>query len=108
MEREGYLLFSLVVFVGVLSLHLSRTEAAIGLPPDAKYLTRKYYKKLNTCANAEAFVKHQVQVYWNKDHSITAKLVKLLYADCMVNVGSFPHLNAFISSFDKLQFCFLF
>ncbi|CAI9761659.1 unnamed protein product [Fraxinus pennsylvanica] len=85
MEREGYLVFSLLVFVGALSLHMSRTEAAIGLPPDAKFLRRQYYKKLNTCENAEAFVKHQVQVYWSKDRSITAKLVKLLYADCMVN-----------------------
>ncbi|KAL2507244.1 putative peroxidase 61 [Forsythia ovata] len=86
MERGGYLnIFSLVVIVGVVSLHMSRTEAAIGLPLDGKSLRRQYYKKLNICLNVEAYVKHQVKVYWSKDHSLTAKLVKLLYADCMVN-----------------------
>lgn len=51
--------------------------------------TRQYYKKTNTCANAEAFVKHQVKKFWEQDHSITPKLLRLLYSDCMVTVMSF-------------------
>ncbi|XP_010672273.2 probable peroxidase 61 [Beta vulgaris subsp. vulgaris] len=46
--------------------------------------TRQYYKKTNTCANAEAFVKHQVKKFWEQDHSVTPKLLRLLYSDCMV------------------------
>ncbi|KAL3619916.1 hypothetical protein CASFOL_034828 [Castilleja foliolosa] len=59
--------------------------AAVTLPPDAKLLKRHFYKKLNTCANVEAFVTHQVKLWWDHDKTITPKLLKLLYADCMVN-----------------------
>ncbi|XP_057502714.1 probable peroxidase 26 [Actinidia eriantha] len=54
-------------------------------PPEDKPLIRHYYKKHNTCANVEPFVKHQVSLFWSKDKSLTAKFLKLLYADCMVN-----------------------
>ncbi|XAR71098.1 Peroxidase [Bertholletia excelsa] len=60
-------------------------EAAVSLPPEDKPLVLHYYKKLNTCANVEPFVRHQVKIHWNKDQNLTGKLVKLLYADCMVD-----------------------
>ncbi|KAK4433780.1 putative peroxidase 61 [Sesamum alatum] len=86
MKGEGLnlMLVSLVVALG-LSLYVGRMQAAVTLPPDAKPLKRQFYKKLNTCANVEAFVSHQVKLWWQEDKSITAKLLKLLYADCMVN-----------------------
>lgn len=86
MERGGVLLFSLLALA--MSLHIGYLRAAVTLPPEDRPLTRHFYKKLNTCANVEAFVKHQVTLFWNQDKSITAKLFKLLYADCMVNVST--------------------
>lgn len=89
MKREGLdlIVISVVVALG-LSLYAGRmTQAAVTLPPEAKPLQRHLYKKLNTCANVEPFVKHQVKLWWNRDKSITPKLLKLLYADCMVNVS---------------------
>ncbi|KAL0392484.1 UNVERIFIED_CONTAM: putative peroxidase 61 [Sesamum radiatum] len=86
MKGEGLnlMMVSLVVALG-LSLYVGRMHAAVTLPPEAKLLKRQFYKKLNTCANVEAYVTYQVKLWWDKDKSITAKLVKLLYADCMVN-----------------------
>ncbi|GMP78657.1 hypothetical protein CsSME_00034508 [Camellia sinensis var. sinensis] len=60
-------------------------NAAVTLPPEDAPLIRHYYKKHNTCANVEPFVRHQVMLYWSKDKSLTAKFLKLLYADSMVN-----------------------
>ncbi|KAK6118623.1 hypothetical protein DH2020_047615 [Rehmannia glutinosa] len=86
MKGEGLnlMVISVVVAIG-LSLYVGQMQAAVTLPPDAKPLKRQFYKKLNTCANVEAFVKYQVKLWWDEDKSITAKLLKLLYVDCMVN-----------------------
>ncbi|XP_057777807.1 probable peroxidase 26 [Salvia miltiorrhiza] len=87
MRREGgfdFIVISLVVALG-LSLYVGRMQAAVTLPPEAKPLQRHFYKKLNTCANVEAFVNHQVNLWWNREKNITAKLLKLVYSDCMVN-----------------------
>ncbi|KAH6778385.1 Peroxidase superfamily protein [Perilla frutescens var. frutescens] len=88
MKREAggfdLIAISLVVALG-LSLYVGRMQAAVTLTPESRLLKRQFYKKLNTCDNVEAYVKHQVQLWWNQDKSITAKLLKLLYADCMVN-----------------------
>ncbi|KAJ8538559.1 hypothetical protein K7X08_027780 [Anisodus acutangulus] len=87
MEKfSGFLVILLpfMIFAAV-SLNAGCTNAAVFLPPEDKPLVRHYYKKLNTCANVEPFVRHQVKLYWDKDKTITAKLLKLLYADCMVN-----------------------
>ncbi|KAL0387994.1 UNVERIFIED_CONTAM: putative peroxidase 26 [Sesamum radiatum] len=85
-QREGWnvMVITLVVAVG-LSLYVGRMQAAVTLPPEARSLKRQYYKKLNTCANVEAFVQHQVKLWWDKDKSIAPKLLKILYADCMIN-----------------------
>ncbi|XP_019155739.1 PREDICTED: probable peroxidase 61 [Ipomoea nil] len=89
MDREGILV--VVVSLVVLGLSLreaSVVSAAVTPQPAANgktTLVRQYYKKLNTCKNAEAFVKQQVEMMWKRDKSLTAKLLKLLYADCMVN-----------------------
>ncbi|KAD3641739.1 hypothetical protein E3N88_30963 [Mikania micrantha] len=59
--------------------------AAIGLlPSESAPLIRHYYKIHNTCANVEPFVRQQIKALMG-DKSITPKLIKLLYADCMVN-----------------------
>ncbi|KAL8201285.1 hypothetical protein R6Q57_012624 [Mikania cordata] len=59
--------------------------AAIGLlPSESSPLIRHYYKIHNTCANVEPFVRQQIKALMG-DKSITPKLIKLLYADCMVN-----------------------
>ncbi|KAL0286487.1 UNVERIFIED_CONTAM: putative peroxidase 26 [Sesamum angustifolium] len=85
-QREGWnvMVITLVVAVG-LSLYVGRMQAAVTLPPEARSLKRQYYKKLNTCANVEAFVQHQVKLWWDKDKSIAPKMLKILYADCMIN-----------------------
>ncbi|XP_031125758.1 probable peroxidase 61 [Ipomoea triloba] len=86
MDREGILVVVISLVVLGLSLREASVSAAVTLPPvNGKPLVRQYYKKLNTCANAEAFVKYQVKMMWQRDRSLTAKLLKLLYADCMVN-----------------------
>ncbi|KAG4945158.1 putative peroxidase 26 [Glycine soja] len=43
-----------------------------------------YYKVTNTCRDAEEYVRHQVNLFWKNDRSITAKLLRLVYADCFV------------------------
>ncbi|XP_072992408.1 probable peroxidase 26 [Typha latifolia] len=47
-------------------------------------LVMHYYKVTNTCTYAEEFVKHQVKLAWEKDHSVAAALLRLLYSDCFV------------------------
>ncbi|KAK6930512.1 hem peroxidase [Dillenia turbinata] len=55
----------------------------VTLPPED--LVRHFYKKHNTCANVEAFVRHQVSLFYEKDKRITAKFLRLIYSDCMPN-----------------------
>ncbi|KAG9142234.1 hypothetical protein Leryth_007672 [Lithospermum erythrorhizon] len=62
---------------------MAYAQAAVTVPPESKPLIRQFYKKLNTCENVEAFVRHQVTLHWKVEKNITAKLLKLLYADCM-------------------------
>ncbi|CAI0541092.1 unnamed protein product [Linum tenue] len=60
-----------------------RAEAAIGLQQPLK-LKYQYYRRYTSCRYAEEFVRHQVTLYWNRDKTITAKLLRLLYSDCFV------------------------
>ncbi|CAI9108633.1 OLC1v1008286C1 [Oldenlandia corymbosa var. corymbosa] len=84
MERVGVLLFSFLALA--VSLQVGFLRAAVTLPPEDELLDRHFYKKPNgTCPNVDDFVRHQVTLFWMQDRSITAKLFKLLYADCMVN-----------------------
>lgn len=82
----GFLVILRPLMILALSLNSGYVNAATFLPPEDKPLVRHYYKKLNTCANVEPFVRHQVKLFWDKDKTVTAKLLKLLYADCMLNV----------------------
>ncbi|XP_074281442.1 putative peroxidase 61 [Silene latifolia] len=80
MEDKMFLpLMALALVAGSL---IGNVDGAITLPRDT--LTRLYYKKTNTCENVEAFVKHQVKLFWDEDKTITPKLLRLLYSDCMV------------------------
>ncbi|GLU04926.1 hypothetical protein SLE2022_220540 [Rubroshorea leprosula] len=72
----------LLAFVVILSFYVGNADAATGLQPPVK-LRWHYYRK--TCRYAEEYVRHQVEVYWGKDNSLTAKLMRLLYSDCFVN-----------------------
>ncbi|KAK9082736.1 hypothetical protein Scep_029207 [Stephania cephalantha] len=65
---------------------LVHVHGAITLPSTA--LTRNYYKKhynnTDQCRDVEEYIKHQVKTFWEKDPSITPKLLRLLYSDCFV------------------------
>lgn len=86
----GFFFFSILSLIALnYDTVVVQVEAANGLlPPADPPLIRHYYKKHNTCENVEAFVHHQVQLFWQQDRSITAKFLKLLYTDCMVTVCS--------------------
>ncbi|KAL5543207.1 hypothetical protein UlMin_010917 [Ulmus minor] len=66
-----------------LSLCLGFGEAATGLPRPVK-LVWHYYKVTNTCHDAEVYVRHQVNLSWHNDKSVTAKLLRLVSTDCLV------------------------
>ncbi|KAD6453021.1 hypothetical protein R6Q59_015263 [Mikania micrantha] len=82
MMRKQWLFILALVALG---LTVSITQAATGLPPEDAPLIRHFYKVHNTCANVESFVRHQVQLVSAGDPTVAPKLIKLLYADCMVN-----------------------
>ncbi|KAI6699153.1 hypothetical protein NL676_019272 [Syzygium grande] len=56
-------------------------EAAVGIEPP---LTLQWHYYRNSCRDAETYVTHQVEFYWKQDKSLTPKLLRLLYSDCMV------------------------
>ncbi|KAL6342423.1 hypothetical protein AAG906_009096 [Vitis piasezkii] len=84
MRRERCILFSLLALTALV-VSLATVEAAETLPKTN--LTWHYYKLNTTCRYAEAYVRSQVEFYWNelKDGSIAPKLLRLLYSDCFVN-----------------------
>ncbi|XP_068648005.1 probable peroxidase 26 [Aristolochia californica] len=63
-------------------LEYDNGSPAVTLPPAKTVL--HFYKINKTCEYAEEFVKHQVKLVWDNDPSITAALLRLLYADCFV------------------------
>lgn len=95
--REQWFSFFALVILGVM---VGGTQATSLLPPEAAPLIRHFYKVHNTCANVEPFVRHQVGLVWANDKSVAPKLIKLLYADCMVNVCHFDpsHSNTILPS----------
>ncbi|PON63563.1 Peroxidase [Parasponia andersonii] len=82
-KRLRFLPLLALVVVLLLSLCLGLTEAANGLQKPLK-LRRNYYKYNKTCKDVEAYVRHQVELMWNKDKSIVAKLLRLVFSDCFV------------------------
>ncbi|MFS8030591.1 putative hem peroxidase, retrotransposon gag domain, hem peroxidase superfamily [Helianthus anomalus] len=88
MKREGSMFLSFIVILAVCG---AGVEATGLLPPESSPLIRHYYKVHNTCANVEPFVRHQVKSLYDKDKTIAPKLIKLLYADCMVNFDGREH-----------------
>ncbi|KAK1438237.1 hypothetical protein QVD17_04043 [Tagetes erecta] len=82
MKIEGSLFLSFAVMLTICRVEVAATGL---LPPESSPLIRHYYKVHNTCANVEPFVRQQVKALYDKDKTITPKLIKLLYADCMVN-----------------------
>ncbi|KAL9233175.1 hypothetical protein vseg_008205 [Gypsophila vaccaria] len=79
---EINMIFPIMVLTLVIFSMIGNINGAITLPKEG--LKRQYYKKTNTCENVETFVKHQVKLFYKKDKSITPKLLRLLYSDCMV------------------------
>lgn len=92
-----------------LSLFVASADAAVSLPQPVK-LEWHYYKVHNTCDDAEAYIRHQVELFYKHDKTIAPKLLRLLYSDCFVTVCyllSFCFLNlSFFSSDLYLSFCF--
>lgn len=87
MTEEGLVTFSILALIA-LGMVIGETQAAVGMPPEAAPLIRHFYKVHNTCANVEPFVRHQVGLVYANDRTVAPKLIKLLYADCMVNVSA--------------------
>ncbi|KAL4567686.1 hypothetical protein LXL04_023278 [Taraxacum kok-saghyz] len=82
--EQGLVSLSILALVAI-GMMVGGSQAAIGMPPESAPLIRHFYKVHNTCANVEPFVRHQVQLVWANDKTVAPKLIKLLYADCMVN-----------------------
>ena len=78
----------LALVVVLLSLCVGFAEAANGLQKPVK-LRRNFYKYHKTCKDVEAYVKHQVELWWKNDKTIVAKLLRLVYSDCFVTVSCF-------------------
>ncbi|KAJ6741261.1 PEROXIDASE 61-RELATED [Salix purpurea] len=66
-----------------LCLCIANVDAGTTLQPPVK-LKWHHYRRDTTCKYAEEFVRHQVELFWKEDRSITAKLLRLLYSDCFV------------------------
>ncbi|TKY48308.1 peroxidase 61 [Spatholobus suberectus] len=71
-----------LVALAVVSMCYGMADAAVKPPPPN--LRWHYYKITNTCRDAEEYVRHEVNLFWEHDRSITAKLLRLVYADCFV------------------------
>ncbi|RDY03804.1 putative peroxidase 61, partial [Mucuna pruriens] len=71
-----------LVAVAVISMCYGMADATVKPPPPK--LRWHYYKITNTCHDAEEYVRHQVNIFWNNDRSIAAKLLRLVYSDCFV------------------------
>ena len=89
MRRGNCVVFPLLALA--LSLCLSYVDAASSLQPPVKLIWH-YYKVHNTCDDAEVYIQYQVKELWNKDKSITPKLLRLLYSDCFVTVCASLHI----------------
>ncbi|KAL9436815.1 hypothetical protein AB3S75_022792 [Citrus x aurantiifolia] len=66
-----------------LSLFVANADAAVSLPQPVK-LEWHYYKVHNRCDDAEAYIRHQVELFYKHDKTIAPKLLRLLYSDCFV------------------------
>ena len=75
--------------VVVVMMRMEAVEAATAAPK----LEWHYYKVHNTCRYVEEYVRHEVQIMWHSDHSITPKLLRLLYSDCFVTVCPPPYIT---------------
>lgn len=79
-DNGGVLLLLVLVVFSCVSV------AAVAAGSPKTRLQRQFYKKTNTCDDAEQFIKHQVELFWRTDRTITPKLIRLLYSDCFVTV----------------------
>ena len=82
--------FPLLIAFAVLSL-CHGVAAAAATHPKPKLQWHYYH---NVCRDAEVYVRHQVKIHWDQDKSITAKLLRLVYSDCFVNVC--PHFYSLV------------
>ncbi|XVF29441.1 hypothetical protein REPUB_Repub15cG0121300 [Reevesia pubescens] len=86
MRRERFELIFPLLAALALSLRMVDVDAASSLQPPVK-LVWHYYKVHNTCHEAEVYIRHQVEKFYENDKSktIAPKLLRLLYSDCFVN-----------------------
>lgn len=86
-NAQRFVFLQQLVALALLSMCLRGfVKAATSLPKPVK-LVRNFYKVHNTCHDAENYIRHQVKLFWDKDKSITPKLLRLLYSDCFVTVS---------------------
>ncbi|XP_010526272.1 PREDICTED: probable peroxidase 26 [Tarenaya hassleriana] len=69
----------------LLAAVLSLTAEAAAEGVSMQKLTWHYYKVHNTCDDAEAYVRHQVEKLYKNDATIAPKLLRLVYSDCFVS-----------------------
>lgn len=102
MKRERFELIMIFPLLALaLSLCIVDVDAASSLQTPVK-LQWHYYRVHNTCRDAEYYVRHQVELFYEKDKTIAPKLLRLLYSDCFVGVCinlSINHSLLFFSSF---------
>ncbi|KAL6205187.1 hypothetical protein ACLB2K_022449 [Fragaria x ananassa] len=84
MTRNQRIFVFLVVLPLLVSVCSSATPKAPPPPPKQNQLMWHFYKVTNTCRDAELYIRHQVELLWHQDKSITPKLLRLLYSDCFV------------------------
>ncbi|KAE8665111.1 putative peroxidase 61 [Hibiscus syriacus] len=85
-ERLGFVypFFALAVLSLWCTTYVVHVEAASSLQKPVK-LVWHYYKVHNTCDDAEAYIRHQVELFYKRDKTIAPKLLRLHYSDCFVN-----------------------
>lgn len=101
--RRGQQCVFFLLLATALCLCIANVDAGITLQPPVK-LKWHYYRQHTTCTYAEEFVRHQVELFWKADRSITAKLLRLLYSDCFVTVCLSQPFNLILRFFLPLLF----
>ncbi|GLT45843.1 hypothetical protein SLA2020_196460 [Shorea laevis] len=83
MRKEKFVAFFPLLALAACFCCLGFVDGASSLQPPVK-LVWHYYKIQNTCRDAEVYIKHEVKLFWDKDKSITSKLLRLVYSDCFI------------------------
>eukprot|EP00257_Ricinus_communis_P012194 XP_002534075.2 probable peroxidase 61 [Ricinus communis] len=83
MGRSGSLVIYPLLVLALSMCMIANVDAASSVQTPVK-LRWQYYKKYTKCPEAEVYIRHQVELFWKNDKTITSKLLRLLYSDCFV------------------------